>query len=205
MWKVLIKNELPFTTSMAFCRCLRRDSRKKDKKSRPRTNYGRNLKKKMSKKFQVFCSLKKVKYDSIRVIFGLGQLWMEETHNSRLLELRNQLAWTLNRQLCDQPRLTGVVPSRQLLRSNSSIWIQVLCTFIRFSYIWIRFGNSGHSLSFVHSLSTFSPRSWQSKSCSFSASPSNLVISLTKWVFRVKVAKSRKQFPFLRKVQNRIS
>ena len=71
--------------------------------------------------------------------------------------------------------------------------------------IWIKFGNSGHSLPFVHSLSTFSPRSWQSESCSFSASPSNLIISLTKWVFRVKVAKSRKQFSFLRKIQNLIS
>ena len=74
---------------------------------------------------------------------------------------------------------------------------------ILFGYIRTKFGNSGHSLPFVHSLSTFSPRSWQSESCSFCASPSNLVISLTKWVFRVKVAKSRKPIIYLRKIQNR--
>ena len=114
-----------------------------------------------------------------------------------------QLAWTLDRHL-RQPRLIGIVPCRQLLRSNDSIWIKVLCTFIRFRYIWTKFGNFGHSLPFVHSLSTFSPRSWQSESFSFYPSPSNLIISLTKWVFRVKVSKYRRQFSFLRKIQNLI-
>ena len=145
-----------------------------------------------------------MKFDSIWVIFSLQPLWMEETQNSRYLELRNlQLAWTLDRQWSGQPRLTVIVPSRQLLRSNGSIGKKnyvLLSDFLIFD--WTKFGNSGHSLPFVHSLSTFSPRSWQSESCSFSASPSNLVISLTKWVFRVKVAKSLKQFSLLRKIQN---